>query len=139
MKLMNKAITQQHLQRITEIIREWPIEKKLTWNNICEASEFELGYIPTRQTLFNKAILVNAYRIRKNEIRSKITHSEISVPKSMAAALEQIVKLTHENDQLKAEINQMAMVAQRLIHNASLHGLSYAKLMEPLSKVDHRG
>lgn len=136
---MSSPITSKNLERITETIREWPMDEKLTWDAICKASEFELGYTPTRQALANKSTLVHAYKTRKTEIKRRHNNlASVPTPKSMAAAVDQIIKLREENEQLKAEINNMAQVAQRLIHNASLHGLSRAQLMAKLPKIDRQ-
>lgn len=136
---MSSPITKKQLEFIAATIREWPANEKLTWDSICSAAELELGYIPTRQALAKKTILVNAYKTRKSEIKSRNSAlASVPVPKSMAAAIDQILKLKLETAQLKAELNSMAQVAQRLIHNASLHGLSKAQLMEKLPRIDRK-
>lgn len=136
---MSSPITTRQIERIAESIREWPQDTKLTWDAICAAAELELGYIPTRQALASKTVLVNSYHTRKAEIKNR--HKALTstpTPKSMAAAIDTIIKLQEEKEQLKAELNNMALVVQRLIHNASLHGLSRAQLMAPLPKLDRR-
>ncbi|WP_417511053.1 hypothetical protein [Methylophaga sp.] len=134
---MSSPITKKQLNNLSEMIREWPIEEKLKWSSICEQAEGILGYIPTRQALSKKPILVNAYKIRKSEIKSRLdTLVSVPSPKSMPAAIEQIVRLKQENERLKAELNLMAETAQRFIYNASLHGLSKDKLMKPLPKIN---
>lgn len=132
---MPKAITRSHLLNISEMIREWNYTEKFGWNEVCNASESILGYIPTRQALSKKPILVNSYRNKKQEIRDKLaSQSSIPVPKSMPAAVDQIVRLKEENARLRNELSLMAETAQRFIHNASLHGLSHKDLMRPLAK-----
>lgn len=136
---MSKPISTKQLDVLAEVIREWPMDEKLTWNAICQAAELELSYVPTRQALSNKAILVNAYKKRKEEIKSRHSYlTSTPAPKSMAAAVDQIIRLKQENERLKSELSRMAAVAQRFIHNASLHGLSQAKLMAPPPKVNRR-
>lgn len=133
---MSSPITNKQLNQLSDVIREWPIEEKITWDTICVAAEFILGYIPTRQALASKQIIVNAYKTRKAEIKSKYDAlASISTPKSMPAAVEQIIKLKKEKESLKAELQLMAETAQRFIHNASLHGLTREQLMQPLSKL----
>lgn len=133
---MASPITSQQLKRISEIIREWPSNDKLTWDAICHASELIIGYVPTRQALAKKPMLTNAYRTRKTEIKAKFEAlSDVPRPKSIPAAMEQLLKLKQENERLKQELNLMAETAQRFIHNASLYGLSREKLMRPLPKL----
>jgi len=46
--------------------------------------------------------------------------------------MEKIAKLQEDNDQLKAELQKMAELAQRFIYNASMRGLSREKMMAAL-------
>jgi len=134
---MSSPITKKQLAGITDMIRDWPIEERLQWTAICKGAELILGYIPTRQALANKPLVVNAYKIRKAEIKSR--HHKLTstpAPKSMPAAIDQILRLKEENERLKSEINLMAETAQRFIYNASLHGLSKEKLMQSLPKLN---
>ena len=136
---MSSPITQKHLQHIAELIREWPTNEQLTWDAICNSSDVIIGYVPTRQALAKKAILTNAYKTRKAELKvRRLALADVPVPKSMPAAVERIAKLKQENMQLRQELNRMAEAAQRFIHNASLHGLTPAQLMKPLPKQNRR-
>jgi len=134
---MSSPITKKQLTNLAEMIRDWPVEEKLRWGIICKGAELILGYIPTRQALANKPIIVNAYKTRKTEIKSRhATLASVPAPKSMPAAIDQIVRLKEENERLKSEINLMAETAQRFIYNASLHGLSKSMLIKPLPKLN---
>jgi hypothetical protein len=136
---MASPITNKQLKSITEIIREWPLKYKLTWEAICDASEVIIGYRPTRQAFANKPLLINAYKTRKSEIKAKQNAlSGVARPKSIPSAMEQILKLRQENERLKKELSLMAETAQRFIHNASLHGLTRAQLMKPLPDIGRK-
>lgn len=134
---MSSPITHKNLQRIAGLIRDWPTSEKLTWDAICSASEVIIGYVPTRQALAKKAMLTNAYKARKAELKAKMNAlADVAIPKSMPAAVEQIARLKQENERLKKELSLMAETAQRFIHNASLHGLTPVQLMKPLPQQD---
>ncbi|QHQ51944.1 hypothetical protein [Aeromonas media] len=136
---MSSPITQKHLQHIAALIRDWPINEQMTWDTICNSSKVIIGYVPTRQALSKKAILTNAYKTKKAELKVKrLALADVPVPKSMPAAVEQISKLKQENMQLRQELNRMAETAQRFIHNASLHGLTPTQLMKPLPKQNRK-
>jgi hypothetical protein len=136
---MASPITNKQLKQIAETIREWPPKDKLTWEEICKASALFVGYQPTRQALANKPILINAYKSKKNEIKAELDAlSGIPRPKSIPAAMDQILKLKQENKSLKKELTMMAETAQRFIHNASLHGLTRAQLMKPLPNINRK-
>lgn len=130
---MPSPITNNQIKKISQMIREWPTNSKLTWDSICKESKVIVGYAPTRQALSGKPLLANAYKTRKSEIKAKLeAMTEVPRPKSMAAAMERILSLTQENERLKKELSLMAETAQRFIHNASLHGLTNSQLMKPL-------
>lgn len=115
------------------MIRNWPNGEKLTWNNICLGSKSILGYVPTRQGLANKTTISVAYRTKDKQIKSEIDRlSNIARPRSTLDAVERIARLEAENAQLRAEVQKMAEIAQRFIHNASTEGLTREKLMKPL-------
>lgn len=136
---MPDAITMAIQKKIAKCIQQWPEKEKLSWENICLASEQFLGYEPTRQALANKPIITTAYKTRKKEIKA---HREklitVAIPKSMASAIDQIIRLTEENETLRAQLTEMAEVANRFIHNASIGGLSRAKLMSPLPQISRK-
>jgi hypothetical protein len=136
---MSSPITNKHIKNIAQLIREWSIDENLTWDAICKEAELIIGYVPTRQALSKKPLLTNAYKSRKAEIKARFdTLSTVPTPKSMSAAVDQIIRLKQENERLKTELNMMAETAQRFIHNASLHGLTPAQLMKPLPSENRR-
>jgi len=136
---MASPITNKQLKQIAEMIREWPRKDKLTWEAICQASALIVGYQPTRQALANKPILTNAYKTKKTEIKAKLDAlSGVPRPKSIPAAMDQILRLKQENERLRKELSLMAETAQRFINNASLHGLSQAQLMKPLLDINRK-
>lgn len=136
---MASPIPNKQLKIIARMIREWPLNDKLTWEAICDASEVIIGYRPTRQAFANKPFLVNAYKVRKAEIKAKQEAlSGVARPKSIPVAMEQILRLRQENERLRKELGLMAETAQRFIHNASLHGLTRAQLMKPLPNIGRK-
>ena len=134
---MSKTITREKIIRISQIIREWPRNQNIKWDLICAASELELGYIPTRQALSNKKMLSNAYKVRKDTEKKRYEYLKgVSVPKSLPAAIEQIVNLRKRIVALESEIAAMHEMAALFIMNASIKGLSKKDLMEsPLKQT----
>lgn len=130
---MPKAITQEDVRLIAEMIRNWPKSQPFKWRTICQGAKSVLGYEPTRQALHKKPSLVAAYETKRTERRTAVaTLRKVARPQSMLNAIERIAALQEENDALKAELEKMAEVARRFIHNASAAGLSREKLMAPL-------
>lgn len=136
---MPKAISHNDICNIAKMIREWPKEDALTWNNICLSAKTHLSYTPTRQALSSKPMLKNAYLTRKTKIKQDSAKTwRISRPRSMEDAIAKIERLQSEVDHLRSELSAMAEIAQRFIHNATLAGLTKQKLMEPLPKIHNR-
>lgn len=133
---MPKAITDSQLKKMAKMIRDWPQEEAFNWNNICTASRSILGYVPTRQALSSKLMLKNAYQVKKKQQKDAIAKVEgVPRPQSILDAMDKIARLQQENDALRAEVANMAEIAQRFIYNASITGLSQQRLMEPLPKL----
>ena len=130
---MSRAITDKDVRQMVEMVRAWPRNQQFKWESICKGARSILGYEPTRQALHKKPALVNAYEVKKKHLRSEADKLlKVTRPRSTLAAMEKIAKLQDENDQLKAEIAQMAEIANRFIYNCSIHGLTRVKLMAPL-------
>jgi hypothetical protein len=132
---MPRAITDKDVRLMVEMIRNWPKGEPFKWESICKGARSILGYEPTRQALHKKPALVNAYEVKKKQLRSEVDRlKKVTRPRTTLEAMEKIAKLEEENDQLKAEIASMAEIAQRFIYNSSVHGLKREQLMKPLEK-----
>lgn len=130
---MPRAITDKDVHLMVEMIRAWPKGEPFKWESICKGAQSILGYEPTRQALHKKPALVNAYEVKKKYLRSEADKlSKVTRPRTTLDAMERIAKLQEENDQLKAEVQKMAEIANRFIYNATLWGLSRDKLMAAL-------
>lgn len=130
---MPKAITESDVKLIVEMIRHWPKQEKLKWENICLGSQTIIGYKPTRQALDKKTAIASAYEIKKKQLRFEADKlSSVARPRSISGAMEKIAKLEAENAQLKGELSKMAEIARRFIYNASVKGLTRQQLTKPL-------
>lgn len=136
---MPRAFSPKELKAITNLIRDWPIDKKLTWDAICKSSESVLDFVPTRQAFADKPAVTNAYKIRKAAITSNRDRlASIPKPKSLTAAAQTIARQQAQINQLKSELQLMAETARRFIHNAVLNGLKREQLNAPLPKSDRK-
>ena len=120
------------------LIRNWPNEDALDWNAVCIGAQGILGWrsSPTRQALDKKVAEKVAYKAKKENLKlEKQNFHGMPKPRSTLGAMKKITRLQAENDALKAELAKMAEVANLLIHNASLAGLTRERLMAPLPTV----
>jgi hypothetical protein len=135
---MSKTISEQHVKKIAQMIRNWPVEHDLNWSTICIGSQEILGWEtpPTRQALDKKMAIKVAYKAKKEQLKSdRHKLGGIPKPRSTLDAMKKITRLQSDNDLLKAELSKMAELANRLIYNASMAGLSRERLMAPLPTV----
>lgn len=136
--MMSKTITEQHEKKISQMIRNWPIEHTLDWNSICIGAQGILAWDnpPTRQALDKKMAIKIAYKTKKEQLKTeKHKLKGMPKPRSTLDAMKKITQLQADNDLLKAELSKMAEIANRLIYNASIAGLSRERLMAPLPTV----
>lgn len=138
---MAKTITEQHEKKISQMIRNWPIEQPLDWNTICIGAQhiLEWNNPPTRQALDKKIAIKVAYTTKKEQLKAERSKLKgMPKPRSTLDAMKKIAQLQADNDLLKSELNKMAEIANRLIYNASIAGLSRERLMAPLPTVHER-
>ncbi|MEI4523572.1 hypothetical protein [Pseudomonas sp. CCNWLW23] len=135
---MPKTIAQKHERTIAQMIRNWPPGHALSWNAVCIGAQGILGWEspPTRQALDKKIVIKVAYKSKKEQLKIEKQKLEgIPKPRSTQDAMKKIIRLQAENDALKAELSRMAEMANRLIYNATLSGLSRERLMAPLPSI----
>lgn len=135
---MPKTITEQQEKQIAQMIRNWPSEHALNWNAVCIGAQGVLGWNnpPTRQALDKKIVIKVAYKTKKEHLkfeRQKLLG--MPRPRSTLDAMKKITRLQAENDELKVEIARMAEVANRIIYNATIAGLTRERLMAPLPNI----
>ncbi|MFJ4247573.1 hypothetical protein [Pseudomonas sp. NPDC089741] len=135
---MPKTITEQHERKIAQMVRNWPVEHALDWNAVCIGAQVILAWEtpPTRQALDKKIVIKVAYKNKKEQLKlEKQNLSGMPRPRSTLDAMKKITRLQMENDALKAELTKMAEVANRLIYNATISGLTRERLMAPLPTI----
>ncbi|MBV7477654.1 hypothetical protein [Pseudomonas sp. PDM31] len=135
---MPKTITEQHVRKIAQMIRNWSIEHALDWNAVCIGAQGILGWDnpPTRQALDKKIAIKVSYKTKKGHLKlEKQRLVDMPRPRSTLDAMKKITRLQAENDELKAELARMAEMANRLIYNATLAGLTRERLMAPLPTI----
>lgn len=124
-----KHLTKKDETRIVKLIQEWS-EPKLTWPLLVDACEAKLGISRARQSLMKLSAIALAMKDQKTAL--KAPSERAGWIKDINEANERIAKLNEANQQLKA-INQELL--KRFIiwqANAQIHGVSQAKLDQPL-------
>uniref|UniRef100_UPI00404769B1 hypothetical protein n=1 Tax=Rheinheimera sp. TaxID=1869214 RepID=UPI00404769B1 len=124
-----KHLTKKDETRIVKLIQEWS-GPKLTWPLLVDACNSTLGISRARQSLMKLSAIDLAMKDRKAALKAPTERA--GWIKDINEANERVAKLSEANQQLKA-INQELL--KRFIiwqANAQIHGLSQAKLDQPL-------
>ncbi len=128
---MPAPIPDKIIKKIAKDIRSWPADIKLTWDAICQAAKLHLDYIPTRQSLSTKSILVFEYKAKKEELIAK-TQKAPNRPKNMTVAMQKIQALEKSVASLEYQNSMLHDMLHRMIYNSAQHKISKEELMKAL-------
>lgn len=127
---MASHLSTDQIDRIILLVDTWSGEN-LTWKALCDLVESRLFIRPSRQTLHRQERIRNAYRTRKNDLRTGAgTVDQGRVPNN------RLNRLTAEVARLEREVDLIQERLARWQFNARLHGLTKQQLDAPLPRVD---
>jgi len=128
-----KHLTNKDVEAILNIINAHDNDK-LTWEGICEASEYVVGKKPTRQSLSANEAIKEAYKSKKASLKIKVLTKP--KPSSLSAAAERIARLQSEMDVLKKKND--ALLEQFVVwqYNSYKYGVKEHQLNQPLPRID---
>ncbi|EBP7731384.1 hypothetical protein NMN47_005046 [Salmonella enterica] len=130
---MAKHLSDSDVMVIVNMINSWS-KGKLSWDNICKASEQFVGKIPTRQSLCKNKEIAAAYTAKKRGVRNNIIIEP--KPATLVAAEQRITSLENKVAQLKEEVRSYKN--QFVIWQYNLHrlGVKEHQINAPLPKID---
>jgi hypothetical protein len=129
---MARHLTDRDISNVVDILDDWPMEAKLTWDRLVEAIETELKLDTTRQTLENKVRIKAAYLEVKNIFSGSVPTKKLAVPPSLKVAAERIAKQKRQIERLERENNQLLEQFHVWLYNAHIHKITVEQLSEPL-------
>ena len=123
---MAKHLTDKDIQNIVSLLDGWDSDSKLTWDNLCELTLKRYKITSTRQTLDKYVRIKDAFKGRKEALRSG--QEKPKVPASLSIAAKRIEKLENENIRLQRE--QDSLLAQFVVwqYNAYANGMTVEQL-----------
>ncbi|MCP4989096.1 MAG: hypothetical protein GY928_24465 [Colwellia sp.] len=129
---MAKHLTDNDINNIVELLDEWDLTVRLTWDKLCDALHESLGLDHTRQTLQKYNRIKDTYKSVKDHASGTVSKKKKPLPSSLAAAGTKIEKLERKNQRLIKENNEL--LEQFLVwqYNAHIHGMKLAQLNQPL-------
>ena len=130
---MAKHLTSRDIQAILDLIHGYQ-EEKLTWEGVCETAEAVVGKKPTRQSLYSHQSIREAFKAKKQQLKS--VGVKRPLPSNLKAAADRIAKLQSEADLLKKK--NSALLERFVVwqYNAYKYGMKEHQLNEPLPRID---
>lgn len=128
---MGKHLEDEDIANICELLDEWSVDYKLTWERLVRAVHESLGFETTRQTLQNQARIKMSFRQTKAIICGNAPRKS-NTPPSLKIAAERLEKQARTIQRLEEENRQLLAQLQIWMYNAWLSGISPEVLNQPL-------
>jgi nicotinamide mononucleotide adenylyltransferase len=124
---MGAHLTKHDIKSVVNLIDNWVVDEKFTWDSLCKTANKRLSVNATRQTLYSHKEIQSAFKIKKQMLRSDGA-KDLKIPPSLNIAANRIKKLEAENARLKQERDDL--LAQFVIwqYNAERKGISRKEL-----------
>lgn len=129
---MAKHINGYHEKNIIDIINTWPIDKKLTWDALCDRLIGVIGKRPSRQSLSSHVRIAESFNAKKTTIKSGEIHTV--KPANLKIASQRIKRLEAENENLKAINNRYLEQFEIWLYNSHIKKITIEELNNPLPK-----
>lgn len=133
---MAKHLTDKDINDVCELLDDWPVDSKLTWDRLVDAVAHDYRLSTTRQTLQKQVRIKQAFTEVKTLISGNAPKAVASrtrhLPSSLKAAADQLEKRERTIARLEAENNKFLEQFQTWLYNANQHGISIDQLNEPL-------
>lgn len=126
-------LSDKDIELICEVIDAW--SGKLTWEKLTATVEVRLGRRYTRQTLCSHKRISSAFKQRKGDAATT-KPDQGETPMEIKVLLDKIERLTHENQRLSMENEQLLGQFARWLNNAANRGISPEQLNNPLPPID---
>lgn len=130
----NRMFRESDIKAIVSLVRAWPKET-ISWADVCKQSEPLLGFRPSRQGLYQREEIREAFQAKQQGLR--ISPKEASpMPSSLAVAAKRIANLNAEVREKELMITRLRDRFVRWQYNAYKKGMTEADLDAPLPFID---
>ncbi len=129
---MAKHLTDNDIAGIVDILDDWPVDSKLTWDRLVEAVEQQFRFSTTRQTLQKYRRIKNAFDEVKALVSGTGTAKKQTLPPSLKVAAERIEKQEKKIQRLEQENQQLLEQFHVWLYNAHAAGINLEMLNAPL-------
>lgn len=131
---MARHLTDKDIYDIVEILDDWPVESKLSWDRLVMAIEQKLRFSTTRQTLQKHKRIKSAFDEVKALLAGAGTVKKQTLPPSLKVAAERIESQERKIQRLEQENQQLLEQFHVWLYNAYAAGIRIETLNNPLPK-----
>ncbi|OCH76012.1 hypothetical protein BCS98_12240 [Vibrio breoganii] len=133
---MAKHLTDKDIANVCELLDDWPMDSKLTWDKLVEAVEHDYRLTTTRQTLQKQTRIKTAFTEVKALVSGNSPSARASrnrhLPPSLKVAADQLAKKERTIERLEADNHRLLEQFHTWLYNATQHGMTIEQLNEPL-------
>lgn len=132
---MAKHLTDKDINNVCELLDDWPVDSKLTWDRLVDAVAHDYRLSTTRQTLQKQPRIKAAFRevkaIVSGNVNTKNNFNK-SLPPSLKVAAQRLETNERKIKRLEAENARLLEQFHTWLYNAHSHGMSINQLNQPL-------
>ncbi|MBE8575603.1 hypothetical protein [Vibrio sp. OPT18] len=133
---MAKHLTDEDISDVCDLLDDWPMDAKLTWDRLVDAVAHDYRLITTRQTLQKQARIKTAFKEVKALVSGNapkaVAARTRTLPSSLKAAADQLEKRDRTIARLELENSRFLEQFHTWLYNATQHGMTVEQLNEPL-------
>lgn len=135
---MAKHLTDKDISDVVDLLDDWPLGSKLTWDRLVEAFEHAHNVITTRQTLQKQNRIKIAFQEVKDIVSGKAALNKPKLPPSLKIASERIESQQRKIERLEDENRRLLEQAHTWLYNAHRFGITIEQLSESLPSKDNQ-
>lgn len=139
---MAKHLTDEDISDVCDLLDDWPMDAKLTWDRLVDAVAHDYKLITTRQTLQKQPRIKIAFKDVKALVSGNAPNAVAvrtrNLPSSLKAAADQLEKRERTIARLERENNRFLEQFHTWLYNATQHGMTVEQLNEPLEPKQQR-
>lgn len=128
---MAKHLSDSDIEAIVELLDQWDLGVKITWEKLCQTIKDDLGLMHTRQTLEKYTRIKDTYLSVKKHASGR-RRREKKLPPSLSIAAKTIERLERKNARLQQENTRLLEQFLTWQYNAHVHGMKQDQLNRPL-------
>jgi uncharacterized protein (UPF0335 family) len=133
---MAKHLTDEDISNVVELLDDWPVDAKLTWERLIEAVEHEYKLNTTRQTLEKQSRIKTSFHEVKEIVSGNKSINKLKLPASLKIASERLEKQERKIERLERENQQLLEQFHIWLYNAHSFGITIEQLSEALPSKD---